>query len=305
MIHVKLIFMAFMWAGGFIAARLIAHQAGPFTISFLRFFLASLVLAIGVRKENNETPMTLRLWGYALGAAFLGIFCYNYLFFKAMQFVEAGRGSVIMSTVPLVVALLSYVVYQEEISWTKMLGILCSFLGAGIVVSQGRLGSVVAGSLGPGECMLLGGVLCAAAFTMFSKSLLQSLAPVRTMVVVNVLGTAFLVGPALREMARQPVDVMAFSFLINLMYLAVGPSVVAVLIFYEGIRVVGPARASQYMNLMPFFAVILGIVFLGEQLTVPLLAGGGLVTAGLCLTNFNFKKGGVYGNEYFQYHSRH
>ena len=305
MIHIKLIFMAFMWAGGFIAARLIAHQAGPFTISFLRFFLASGVLAVFAKRENEGNPMTGRLWGYALGASFLGIFCYNYLFFKGMQYVEAGRGSVIMSTAPLVVALLSYAVYREDIGWSKALGIVCSFLGAGVVVSRGQLSAVIGGAPGQGEYLLLAGVFCAAAFTMFSKALLEALSPMRTMVTVNVLGAAFLSGPAALEMSRNPGDMLSVSFWMNLIYLVLGPSVLAVLIFYEAIRFIGPARASQYMNLMPFFAVMLGVLFLGEQLTAPLAAGGCLVTAGLFLANFNFKKGGVYGNDRLQYHSHH
>ena len=78
---------------------------------------------------------------------------------------------------------------------------------------------------------------------------------------------------------------MSSKFLANLLYLAIGPSVIAVTFYYEAISLIGPSRASQYMNLMPVFAVLLAFIFLNEQVTASLILGGGLVTTGLYLTN--------------------
>ncbi len=284
MIHVKLTIMALLWAGAFIAARTIAFQAGPFTIAFLRFFLATVVLTVGMKRED-KVPMNFKLLLYALGAAFLGVFCYNYLFFTGMKYVEAGRGSVIMSTVPFVVALISHFLFKEKATMVKSSGIMVSFIGAGIVISQGQAGSFLQHALGRGEICLMAGVFCAAAFTFFSKEMLYTLSPRRTIVYISAIGTAFLFLPALIEMNQRPLALVSYSFLLNVLYLAVGPSAIAAIFYYEAIRVVGASRASQYMNLIPFFAVVLAIVFLGERVTPSLLVGGSLVTAGLCLSN--------------------
>lgn len=285
MIHIKLTIMALLWAGGFIAGKLIVQQAGPFTISFLRFLIATSVLAILVYKKEQYTKITLTHFVYAMCAGFLGIFCYNYLFFSGIQFVDAGRGSVIISTVPIVVAILSSVIFKEKMSAFKFFGILFSMFGAWVVVSHGEVLSLLHYSLGWGEIQLILCVFCAAGFALFSKQLLKDLSPMVTMVYISASGAAFLFGPALLELKQKPIDFNSITFYLNLLYLSIGPSVIAVTFYYEAIKLVGAARASQYMNLIPIFAVILAFIFLGEQITASLVIGGGLVTTGLYLAN--------------------
>ncbi len=277
--------MALLWAGGLIAGKLIASQAGPFTISFLRFLVATFVLAALVhrRGENRVIPGGVLI--YAFIAAFFGVFCYNYLFFSGIKLIEASRGSVIISMVPIVIALFSYIVFREKMNFIKVIGIVLSVLGASIVVSKGELASIFGKALGLGEIYLVLCVFCAATFTLLSKKLLQALTPLVTMTMISAIGTCFLFGPALLEISQIQNSPVSYTFFLNLLYLAIGPSVIAVTFYYEAICVVGPSRASQYMNLMPVFAVVLAFIFLGENVTTSLMLGGGLVTTGLYVTN--------------------
>ena len=278
--------MAVLWAGGFISGKLIVQQAGPFAISFFRFLMVTLVLGALVYKREKDIVIDIKLFLYAFCAALIGIFFYNYLFFSGIKLVDAGRSSVIISTVPIVVAVVSFVLFKERMSVLKMLGIMISLVGAWIVISKGDWNVLASAPLGRGEVYLILCVFCAAAFALFSKELLQSLSPVVTMVYISAVGTVLLFIPALLEIREIPVEFFSAKFLLNLFYLAAGPSVVAVIFFYEAIHSIGTARASQYMNLIPVFAVMLAMIFLGETITASLVLGGGLVTAGLYLTNF-------------------
>ncbi len=51
-IHSKLIIMALLWAGGFVSVKAVSPQAGPFTISFLRFLVASFIM-VGIVYQRN------------------------------------------------------------------------------------------------------------------------------------------------------------------------------------------------------------------------------------------------------------
>lgn len=305
MIHIKLIIMALLWAGGFIAGKLITFQAGPFTIGFLRFFLATVILAALIRRQGQFPPFTWALAGYATAAGFFGICLYNYLFLSGMRLVDAGRASVIVSTVPIVVALIAWAFRQEKMSGLKLTGILTSVLGAWVVVSKGNLGVILGEAVGRGELELIGCVFCAAGYTLFSRQLLTRVSPLVANVCISGLGTLFLLVPAVMEMQHTPAQVSG-SFIANLLYLTIGPSVVAVIFYYQAIKVVGPSRASQYMNLMPVFAVLLAFVFLGEPLTASLIVGSGLVSAGLYLANrAPSRKEVVNGNDYSQHPDSH
>ena len=105
-----------------------------------------------------------------------------------------------------------------------------------------------------------------------------------TMAFVSGVGAAFAAITAAVE-HNMPIPWGSFTFLSGLMYLAIGPSVIAVIFYYQAMNKIGAARASQYMNLIPVFAIIFGMIFLGERMTASLLLGGGLVTLGLYLAH--------------------
>jgi drug/metabolite transporter (DMT)-like permease len=55
--------------------------------------------------------------------------------------------------------------------------------------------------------------------------------------------------------------------------------------FLEGVQVLGPARAAIFVNLVPVAAITLGVLLLGERVTVAMLAGAALVVAGVFIIN--------------------
>lgn len=284
-IPIKLTIMAVLWAGGFIVAKVISPQAGPFTITFLRFAAVTVFLG-GIIYIQKDHPVFKPVhWGYALGAAILGVLSYNYFFMVGIRLVDAGRGSVIISTVPVAVAMFSHFFQREKISPLKAAAFIVSMVGACIVIGHGRWELIVGGQTGRGELYFVLCVLCAAAFALFSKAMLKDLSPMVTMAFVSGVGAAFSVIPAAVEIKSMPIPWGSFTFLSGLMYLAIGPSVIAVIFYYQAMNKIGAARASQYMNLIPVFAIILGMVFLGERVTASLLVGGGLVTLGLYLAH--------------------
>jgi drug/metabolite transporter (DMT)-like permease len=287
MIHFKLTIVALLWAGGFIAGKLITHQAGPFTISFIRFFIAAVFLVLLARKKEENAKMDVSLLIYVFLAAMLGIFCYNYLFFEGIKFIDAGRGSIIISTAPIVVVILSCIFLKERMNGLRFLGAFLSIFGAWVVITKGQMGAIINEALGKGEIYLLGCVFCIAIFTLLSKHILKKLKPMQTMSYVTSIGAVLLFIPALMEMEQGPTNMYSLKFLVNILYLAIGPSVVASVLYCEAIGKVGASRASQYLNLVPVFAVLLSSIFLGEAITTSVVFGGGLVTSGLYLTNIN------------------
>ena len=285
MIHIKLTIMALLWAGGFISAKAIAAEAGPFTICFLRFLIASVLIFAVVARSNMRAVWDRAMVGMVIGAAFIGVFCYNYLFLKGMLFVDAGRGSVIVSTVPVVVAAASMLFFRERLGPVNLAGVIASLCGAWVVITKGNPAGLIHAGIGKGELMMIGCVLCAAGFSFISKAMLNRLQPLHLMACISALGTALVAAPAWVELQSHPLHLGSGAFVLNLVYLAVGPSVIALMFYYDAIKSVGAARASQYMNLMPVFSVILAVLFLGEQVSGSLILGGGLVTSGLYLTN--------------------
>ncbi len=283
MIPLKLTIMAVLWAGGFIVAKVISPLAGPFTITFFRFGFVALLIGAYIWMKDEKPAVRGTHWLNAAAAALLGVMGYSYFFLKGIQVLDAGRGSVIVSVVPVAVAFFSHVFLGEKVSPGKALAFLVSLIGAWVVISQGRWEIVSGLGIGKGEIYFMLCVVCAAAYALFSKQVLEDHSPLVTMTLVSGMGAGFCIVPAMMEMQTVHGAWNSWPFILGLLYLAIGPSVIAVIFYYEAINSIGAARASQFMNLIPVFAVILGMVFLKEHLTFSLLAGGGLVILGLYL----------------------
>lgn len=289
MIPLKLTIMAVLWAGGFIVAKVISPLAGPFTITCLRFTCVTLVMTALILREGKQPPVKPIHWVYALGTGVFGVLCYNYCFMAGIRLIDAGRGAVIISTVPIAVAVFSFLFLKEKMGRVKAAGLLVSVMGAWVVISHGRLEAITGRGIGLGEFYLVMCVLCAALFALFSKELLKEFSPVMTMALVSAPGALFALIPTMMEVQHTPIPWNSWTFLAGVTYLTLGPSVIAVIFYYEAMNVIGATKASQYMNLIPVFAVVLSMVFLGERLTSSLFIGGGLVTAGLYLAHANFE----------------
>ena len=68
-----------------------------------------------------------------------------------------------------------------------------------------------------------------------------------------------------------------------MLYVGIVPSVLATLLYMRGVALAGPARAGQFIHLLPVYGAVLSVVFLGEALHPYHVVGFGLILAGILL----------------------
>ncbi len=284
--YLKLSLTAVFWAGAFIAGKHVSEHLGPFAIAFLRFALAALLLLAMVWRKHGRLPRLDRAQVAAvlvLGAT--GVFAYNAMFFKGLSLVEAGRASVIIATSPAFIAIGSATLFKERLGWTRSLGVLLSILGAAVVISRGDLRQVLAGGAGLGEMLILGCVLSWTAYSLIGKSVMRGLSPLVAVSYSIVAGAAALFVAALPAGLGRDLRQATILDWLAIVYMAVFATVLGFVWFYEGVRKIGPTRASLCINFVPVFAVLLAFFLLREPLTLSLALGAALVLLGTYLTN--------------------
>jgi drug/metabolite transporter (DMT)-like permease len=214
-----------------------------------------------------------------------GVFSYNVFFFLGLERIEAGRASLIIANNPVFIALFSALIFRERLRPPAVLGILLSLCGALVVITRGDLPSVLHGGAGWGELFIFFCVLSWVAYSLIGKSVLTALSPLASVTWASLLGMAFLAPPALAEGLLPAAFRYSAAGWGGILYLGVFGTVAGFVWYYRGIREIGPARASQFINLVPVSAVLLAALVLGEPLTLSLLAGGALVLTGITVTN--------------------
>jgi drug/metabolite transporter (DMT)-like permease len=291
MVYVKLFLTALFWGGTFIAGRQVscprsAINLGPFTIAFLRFAMASVLLLGLMRMKEGRFPrISLGQLILVILLGLTGVFAYNALFFKGLSLIEAGRASLIVATCPAFIAIASVLFLRERLAPLQAIGIPLSILGAAVVIAKGDLRQIVAGGVGLGEFCILGCVLNWAAYSLLGKVALRRLSPLVSVSYSSVAGAIALAGPALFEGLPGAIGRASALDWTSIAYLAVFGTVIGFVWFYEGVRLIGATRAGLFINFVPISAVVLAFFLLREPMTWSLAIGALLVLSGVYLTN--------------------
>ncbi len=292
-VYIKLFLTAIFWGGTFIAGRQVAQDQnlGPFSIAFLRFALASvLLLSLTWLKEGRLPRISMGQMALVILLGMTGVFTYNALFFKSLSLIEASRASLIVATCPAFIAIASVLFLRERLAALQALGIPLSILGAAVVIAKGDLRQIVAGGVGLGELCILGCVVNWTAYSLLGKVALRRLSPLVSVSYSSLAGALALLFPALYEGLTRTIPAASLLDWTSIAYLAVCGTVIGFVWFYQGVQRIGATRAGLFINFVPISAVILAFLMLREPITWSLAVGAVLVLSGVYLTNRGGKK---------------
>ena len=286
LIHFKLLLTAIFWGGTFIAGRLLSDHVAPFSAAFLRFVIASIpLLFMTYRMEGRFPPMQKEKVFYLLLLGLTGVFSYNVFFFKGLRLIHAGRASLIIANNPIFITIASFFLFKEKLNAVKIVGILVSVTGAMVAISRGNLQGMLTESFGYGELFIFLAVLSWVAYSLIGKRVMQDFSAIEAVTYASVTGAIMLFPAALAE--GMSTDIFDYSLVnwFSLFYLGFFGTVLGFVWYYEGIQKLGPSKASLFINFVPIAAIILAFLFLGEPITISLLAGAAMVSLGVYLTN--------------------
>ena len=284
-IYLKLILTMAIWGGAFTIGRVVAQTVSPFSGGFGRFAIASVFLWLLIAVRSKKLPqLNLRQGSLVACLGLSGILAYNLFFFLGLQDISASRAGLIIALNPVCITLASRIFLQEQLTCLKLLGIVISLLGAALIITEGQIGTLVSGGIGKGELAMLGCVLSWTAYSLLGKLVMKELSTLATTTYAIWIGTVLLLPFTIWEQNQQLSQINVPTVL-GLAYLGILATVIAFNWYYEGIRTIGAGQAAIFINLVPMFAIIFGIVFLQESLSAVILLGGGLVILGVSLVN--------------------
>jgi drug/metabolite transporter (DMT)-like permease len=283
--YLKLLATMAFWGGTFVAGRLLAGVVPPFHAAFLRFSIAVILLLLILRcVEGRLPPLDLKQLGAVVLLGLTGVLGYNVAFFTGLQTVSAGRAGLIIALNPVGIALLSALFGGEPLRKASLLGIVISVAGAMLVISNGSLSLLTSGA-GVGELTLLGCVLCWALYSVIGRRAMRGLSPLTAVTYSALAGSLFLAPAALAQGVLTSIPGYGLEVWASIIFLAVFGTVLGFIWYYQAINEIGAVRSGVFINFVPLFAMLFGLLLLGETLTLTLLQGAVLVITGAWITN--------------------
>ncbi len=288
LVYLKLISATVIWGGTFVAGRIAVQDMGVFSIAFLRFAIATLLLfGISTHRGQSIPKLTPQEW---IGIVFLGltgILAYNAFFLGGLKLLPASRASLIVALNPIAIALSSTVIFRESLSKPKLFGILISLIGVSIILSKGNPMDLIKTGIGTGDLLLFGCVASWVSYTLIGKQVLKTVSNLTATTYSCLIGCTALLPIALQEGLISDLPRLSLNAAFSTLYMGILGTVVAFLWYSEGIRKLGTNRTAIFTNLVPTTAVLMGVIGLGEPFTMSIALGGALVIGGVVYTNLS------------------
>ena len=287
--YLKLLLAMLFWGGTWIAGRMLVQEVDPLVAAVWRFSIAGISLVALVWWQEGRLPgLSSREWGQVLLLGGTGIFLYNFFFLYGLRHISAGRGALVVALNPVVAACVAWAFFNDRMTPRKGLGIAVAFAGSLLVIANGAPMALLSGEVGLGELLIVGCVFSWVAYTFVGRAAMRTLSPLLATAYGCIAGWLMLLGVLLaRDGTGRFTTAPGFSLRawLCIVFLGFFGTALGFTWFNDGVRRIGAARASAFINLVPVAAVLLGAALLGERLGMPVLAGGALVLGGVWLTN--------------------
>jgi len=147
------------------------------------------------------------------------------------------------------------------------------------------LPSLLRGEIGRGDLYIFAAMLSWATFSVAGKVILKELSPRLAITYACFIGTIALFVTALLEGGLTGIQHYSLEMWLSLLYLGLMGTVLAFILYYQGIKSIGPSKTAIFVNFVPIWAMSLGAVILGEAITLALILGAAMVIGGVFLTS--------------------
>jgi drug/metabolite transporter (DMT)-like permease len=271
------------WAGNAIVGRAAAGHIPPFTLSFIRWTLATLILLpFGWRALKQDWPVIRARLGFMVFLSVISIGLFNSLQYWGLEHTTALNSLLLQSSGPLFVAIWSLLVLRIRLTMAQAGGIAASMLGVLVILLQGNLAALTAIQINKGDLLFL---LAMAIFGLYAV-LTQKRPAIQQLSFLTftfACGALCLVPAFLWEWLTRPPLEFNVATGLSMAYVAVFPSVLAYTFYNRGIALIGPNRSAPFFHLIPVFGSAMAIFFLGETLHLFHIVGYALVLAGIAV----------------------
>jgi drug/metabolite transporter (DMT)-like permease len=269
---VRLVSLAAIWGASYLFMRIVAPTLGPIATAELRTLIGGVALAAYFAVVGFD-PEWRRWWGqYLLVAVFSSAAPFVLWAYAALS-LSAGVMSVLNATSPMWGALCSAVLLRERLTARRIAGLAIGIVGVAVISRPGAAGSLHY----PAIAAALGASFSYGLIATYIKGW-ASHVPSRGYAVGTQLGAGILLVPfiPLWPPAAAPTPLVAGSILA----LGLVCGAVAYVLYFRLIADIGATGALTVTYLIPLFGVLWGVLFLGETVSLSMVAGAALVILG-------------------------
>jgi drug/metabolite transporter (DMT)-like permease len=274
--------LAAVWGASFLFMHIAVVEFGPLATSGVRVAIAAIFL-LPIMLYKGLGAVLLQHWRRVFFIGLLNSGIPFACFAFALLSISTSLSSMLNATVPLFGALVAWFWLHDKPSRSRLLGLLIGFVGVAMLAWDQA--SFTAGSSGiaPIWAVLACLVACAcyAISASYTRRYLSDLPP---LVIATGSQIGATLGLALPSLWFRPTQLPSLHAWLSLLVVGVVSTGIAYVLFFRLIAKAGPARALTVTYAVPVFAVLYGLLFLGEQVSLWMLWCAAVIAIGTALS---------------------
>lgn len=284
--YIALIIAHLIWGANFVVAKVTLTEFPPMSLAFLRFALASLLLAPFLYAETKKVTIDKKDLPQFILTAILIISLNITFFFEGIKRTSAINASVLTLIIPILSVILGWFFLKEKVGILNLLGIFTAFLGTLIIIG---IPEMLLGNFPPRE--IIGNILILSASitwvwgSIVAKRLLQKYPSQIVTTFAFLVGTLTFFPPAAVEYIQNPgwPNHISVIGIFGLIYMTLLSSISAYFLFEWGLSKTSVISANLIHYIEPFAASILAVLILSENITIEFIMGTILIISGVYL----------------------
>ena len=285
--YVLLILATLFWSGNFIIGKFATlFQIPPLSLNALRWISVWLVLMPFTYEEIKNNYSTIKKNWFVI--SFMGVITistFNSVVYYALNYTQVINAVLVLAAIPAATIMFSSLMKIEKTNIFQLLGLFLSIIGIGSIISYGDIKNIIDLSFNKGDLWM---IVCVITWALYSTLLkrhkfkFSQFTLIQLMVSVGVL---FLIPQFFYEQSNGLEVNFNKAFFGILFYVVVFPAIAAYYCWQKGVEIIGPNRASMFIQLMPLFSAAMAIIIFNEKFELYHFVGAIFIVLGIYLSN--------------------
>jgi drug/metabolite transporter (DMT)-like permease len=282
------ILLGAIWSASFLWIKIALAEVSPMTLVAWRLLFGLLTGAAVALIWRVPLPRSRQTWQVFGLLGLINIAIPFVLITWGEQSIDSAVASILNATVPLfTVVIAHFFTTDDKMTTPRVLGILIGFAGVAVLLSE-DISAGAHNSIWGQAAVIVASLSYAISYVYARRNTQEVRGEIRgALPLVSSTAVMWILAPVAEAPFKIPALPMTW---IALLWLGVLGSGLALIMQYYLVHEIGPTRATLVTYIFPLGGVLLGVVFLKEQLSWQLAAGAALIISSIAVVNWKAKK---------------
>lgn len=287
--HIAAIIASLSAGAAVVATRFVIGETDPVSLAFYRYLIGFVCFLPLLPFIWPKHRIALSEFGKMaiLGILFFTLF--TWAFNASLQYIPAARGAIGLATAPIQTMIVAAIFGREIMTLRRILSVAIAFCGIAIVFGPEAL-NVSTSNYFVGDGLMLFGVLCAAVYSVFARATLMKHGPIFVTAIAMMFGALTLLLVSISTTGFQGIPDFSNTEWAVVLFLGIFAGAIQFGLFTWALRWLSPTTVALYITLNPITAMTLGILLIGEAVTLRLAVGLILVLTAILLGSGTFSE---------------